>query len=334
MADSTQLLRQWKMLQSLSRHRHGLSLKDLAHDFEASERTILRDLNLLKRVGFPLLNDTARHGKNLWRINRDDNWANIHLNFEEATALALGQQFFEGLAGTPFWKNADEAFKKIKSTLSETALNHLRKIAGTLYIKHGTLVDYTPRAQLIDDINVAIEDRLMSNMTYQSLRTTEPVTIYDVYPYALVFHKSALYLIAYSKDHDAIRTFKVDRISEFRHLQLKFPQPVDFDPEKHLEYSFGIFSSKDDPQLIRIRFTAKVKRLLEEKVYHTSQKLIPQKDGSVIVEYTLTTLEEIRSWILSYGHHAQVLEPIELIDAVKKEVDLMSKIYGKAKLHG
>ncbi len=136
---------------------------------------------------------------------------------------------------------------------------------------------------------LAIEERRLTVMTDQSLRSTEPVSLCDIHPYALVHHKGAHYIIAWSKDHGEIRTFRVDRVSKVDHLKLQFTRPTEFDPETYLEHSFGIFTSDAPPQTVRVRFASGVIRILEEKRFHPSQHLLPQRDGSLIAEYTRST---------------------------------------------
>ncbi|HET6424903.1 MAG TPA: WYL domain-containing protein [Planctomycetaceae bacterium] len=240
----------------------------------------------------------------------------LSFTLEEAAALYLGRQFLEGLAGTLFWTGAQSAFKKIQSALGDAALQHLQKLATAFYLQSHAITDYSARADLIDQLMVAIEERRLTVITYHSLKSTEPVSLYDIHPYALIHHKSALYLIAWSKDHGEIRTFKVDRVSNAEHYDLKFTRPENFDPATHLEHSFGIFAGDGPPQKVRVRFAAPVARILEEKRFHPSQAISPPQQGWVTAEFTLSALEEFSSWILSFGPMAEVLEPVSLRDQV------------------
>ncbi|WP_339674692.1 WYL domain-containing protein, partial [uncultured Gimesia sp.] len=92
-------------------------------------------------------------------------------------------------------------------------------------------------------------------------------------------------------------------------------------------HSFGIFAEERAPQTIRIRFSPPVVRILQEKKFHSSQRLSYKNDGSVIAEYQLTGFEEIRSWLLSFGRHARVLEPTDLVEMIRDELDLMINVY-------
>ncbi len=54
MSNSTPLLRQWTLLRILSARRQGVTLKELAQEANVSPKTIQRDLNLLRRLAFPI----------------------------------------------------------------------------------------------------------------------------------------------------------------------------------------------------------------------------------------------------------------------------------------
>lgn len=336
MAESLQLMRQWRILQGLSARRYGMTVKELADEGEVTTRTILRDLNLLKAVGFPIRESVGAHGRKHWRINAEVGIAQLQFTLEEAAALYLGRQFLEAFAGTLFWQGAQSAYGKIRIALSDQTIDYLEKLASTVHLHALQYVDYTNRAELIDNLMMAAEECRVTVITYQSLRSTEPVTLYDIHPYAIVFHKGALYLIAKSLQHKQVRTFKVDRISEVEVQSglMKFKRPQDFDPQSFLEHSFGIFSSNAPPRPVRVHFPQVVVRILQEKQFHPSQKLFEQADGSVIAEFTLSTFEEFRSWLLSFGPQARVLEPEDLVTQIRADIEAMGQLYQESLING
>ncbi|MCI0540750.1 MAG: WYL domain-containing protein [Verrucomicrobiales bacterium] len=316
MPDQPAILRHWILLRSLGARRQGATLRDLAVEHDVSQKTILRDLELLRSIGFPLMHSTSDHGRRHWKLDGKSGLAQLSFTLEEAAALYLGRQFLEPLAGTDFFHGAQSAFAKIHATLGDAPLRHLEKLAAAFYHTTNGLADYSHKGELTDDLVRAIEDRRLTAITYQSLRATEPVTHYDIHPYAIVWHKQALYLIAHSCDHNAIRTFKVDRISAAEVQELQFTRPPNFDPRKLLAGSFGIFEGDGPTQTVRIRFSRQVARPVSERTHHPTQRLLPQPDGTLVAEFDLSSFEELTSWILSWGQHAEVLEPPNLREQI------------------
>ena len=320
MPDQPTILRHWLLLRSLAARRQGATLRDLAAEHGTSEKTIHRDLLLLQRVGFALVHTTGEHGRKHWRLDGPSGLTRLTFTLEEAAALYLGRQFLEPLAGTDFFHGAQSAFAKIRSSLGDAPLLHLQKLAAAFYHKTHGLADYSRQGRLIDDLMRAVEDRRLTAIEYQSLRSTEPVTHFDIHPYAIVWHNRALYLIAHSAGHAAIRTFKIDRISAVELQELQFNRPPDFDPQKLLAGSLGIFQGDGPTQTVRIRFSRQAARPVAERTQHPTQRLTPQPDGTLLAEFDLADFHELSSWILSWGDLAEVLAPPALREHLRQSL--------------
>lgn len=289
------------------------------------EKTVRRDIEAFQRVGFPIAETVGQSGRKSYRIDPEKNQPGMSFAFDEAIALYLGQQFMEPLAGTIFWDAAQKAFKKIRSTLGKEALKYVERFEPIFHQTMAGTSDYSRKAELIDTLMQGIEDRRATFITYQSLRATEPVT-YDVYPYGLTYHRGSLYLIGHAPQHDAIRHWKVDRIEDAKLEELRFNRPEDFDLEAHFAKSFGVFQGDGDVH-IKVRFASPVARYVEESKWHASQKLTKQTDGSLLAEFDLDGTEEIMRWVLSFGRHAEVIDPEELRREIQQELQALMHTY-------
>ncbi len=291
---------------------------------EVHEKTIRRDLRLFKQIGFPVDEEPGPRGRKAWRMQGAPGFPEIGFRFDEALALYLGRRFLEPLAGTPVWEAAQSAFRKVRACLSRSSLAYLDKMLSSLHATGGGN-DYSARGETIDALMQAIEDRKTCILLYQSLRATEPVE-YEVSPYGLIYHRGSLYVVGYSRDHDELRHFKVDRIAEVVGGGFPFNYPENFSLAQHLAGSFGVYHSRGDV-LVRIRFHASVARYVQEKTWHASQRLARQKDGSLLAEFRLSDTEEIKHWILGFGHKALVLEPEPLRQEMIEEAASMLTSY-------
>lgn len=332
MRDSLPLRRQWTLVQTLASRRLGVTVRELAKEMGASEKTIRRDLETLQGVGFPLEEIIETYGRKRWRITpTPQNPPQVSFDLEEVAALYLGRRFLEPLAGTMFWKGAQKAFSKVRSFLGDNALRHLEKMAAAWHQTTFGHSDYAKQAELIDDLMMSIEDQKFTLITYQSARATEPVT-HEVYPYGLVCHRHALYLIAFDSELREVRNYKVNRIESVAIQPLKqYTKPKDFQLEATLQNAFGIFLSDGPKQTVRVRFFPPVVRFVQEHHWHPSQILTPQRDGSVIAEFHLTALEEIKSWIQSFGANALVLEPETLRQQILEDLLKLQELYESPK---
>jgi len=304
------LVRQWLLLGALGSRPEGTTVKELMGELGVSEKTVRRDLECLGAAGFPLQETVGAHGRKTWRIDPAKARPGMTFTFDEALALYLARRFLEPLAGTAIWEAASRGLRKIRACLRPEALRYVDRFA-TLFHQTGVgQSNYAAKAECLDRLMIGIEDRKAVFITYQSLQATEPVT-YDVYPYGLVRHGNSLYMVGHAPQHDQIRHWKIDRVQNVELTDFPFQPPEGFKLRDHLAKSFGIWEGHGDV-CVKIRFSPAVARYVQEKRWHESQRLTPQPDGSLLAQFRLSSTEEIKSWVLSFGKEAEVLEPEEL----------------------
>lgn len=321
------LERQWMILRMLSARHFGATVKELASEFSVDEKTIRRDLTLLQNLGFAVTARAGKHGRNHWQLSGNTGLPELRFDISEVLALYLGRTLLQPLAGTIVWESAQTALAKIRAHLGEPALHYLNQLGRLIHRTSFRDSRYDQKADLIDALMVAIEDQRIAFITYQSARSTEPLT-YDVYPYGLVWHRGSLYLVAQSRQHgDEIRIFKVDRLSQVNVEQLKFQRPEDFDLRTYLRNTLGIFHQDGLPQRVVLRFAPDVARYVEEHCWHASQRLTRLPDGWLRVEFELSSLEEVKTWVLSFGAKAVAEQPEELRKSLRSELELMLAVY-------
>ena len=71
---------------------------------------------------------------------------------------------------------------------------------------------------------------------------------------------------------------------------------------------------------VRILFDARWAGYIAERTWHPSQSLTPRERGRVELAMEVGGIDELRTWILSFGDGALVLEPAALRDAVTREL--------------
>jgi predicted DNA-binding transcriptional regulator YafY len=145
----------------------------------------------------------------------------------------------------------------------------------------------------------------------------------------LVYHRGSLYLVGRAPQYDELRHWKVDRMQKADLAELRFNLPEGFDLHRHLKDSFGVFHG-DENICVRVRFSPEVATYVLESKWHDSQKLVRQKDGSVLAEFQLSHTEEIKRWILSFGANAVVLEPKGLRKDILTELQTLADAYSQS----
>ena len=323
MPESSQLLRQWKLLRILDASHSGCTLRELVDETEVSEKTVRRDLKVLQQ-NFEIT-EQLHDGVKRWKMPPLGEQMGFQLT--ELMSLHMSQQFLEPLVGTPFWEGNRSVFRKVQGALGDNAVRYIEKLqAAVLSTKVGA-GNYEHRGEMIDKLMIAIEDRKVTLIVYRSMQATEPVE-QEVYPLGLIHHRGSLYLIAWSSRREEVRNFKVDRVEDVDVQNLKYTVPADFDLSDWLGKCFGVWrSGSDDLQTIRIHFSRETARYVQESTWHESQQFEPQPDGSVIAEFQLPDTTEIKRWIMSFGPGATVLKPESLVDEIADDVAAMNIAY-------
>ena len=91
--------------------------------------------------------------------------------------------------------------------------------------------------------------------------------------------------------------------------------------------TLGIFHTDGPPQRVVIHFAPEVARYVQEHHWHESQRLTRRSDGSLQAEFELSSLQEVQSWVLSFGAKAVVEEPEELRRMVVREPESLVATY-------
>ena len=246
MHDRTPIHRQWLLLKSLSARRHGQTLREMAADAGVNTKTIRRDLDLFRDLGFPLEETTGAFGRKTWVMKSPCDQPPLSFRFDEALALYLSRRLLEPLAGTLFWDATQSAFRKIRASLGEPALAYAERMACFFHPTTVGVSDYSRKAKLLDELTVAIEESHAAHLLYQSDRATEPA-FRDVYPYGFIYHHASIYLVALDPVADWIKHYKVDRVEAVEVSTFPFQRPPDFDIAAHLSPSFGVYLSDGVP---------------------------------------------------------------------------------------
>ncbi|MEW8978957.1 MAG: WYL domain-containing protein [Symbiobacterium sp.] len=282
-------------------------VEDLARRFSVTPRSIYRDLAFLEESGVPVIRENGR----IW-VDESYRVRPVQFQPDEVLALMAALDFAERklpLAG----KAAQSAREKLLAVLPRPQQEVASEVNRTLVIDPIQAYSLPPSPDVEAACRAAVEGPHRLRILYQALSAEEP-TERVVRPYGLAFRGTALYLIGYCELRQEIRIFRANRILEAQVLSSTFERPADFDLEEYLRDVWGI---EFGPLMhVRVWFDRRVARLVQETVWHPSQQVEKQPDGSVIVRMETRGTGELARWLAGFGGSAQVLEPPQLREAV------------------
>ncbi|TDD29374.1 WYL domain-containing protein, partial [Nonomuraea terrae] len=199
---SARLLRLLSLLQS----RRDWSGADLAERLGIGHRTVRRDIERLRALGYPVHSTPGVAGG--YRLGAGARLPPLLLDDEEAVAVALGLRTAAGGTVTGIEETSLRALAKLEQVLPE----RLRRRVNTLQThtvrvnRDGPTVD----ADVLSRMAAACRDREQLRFDYtgqngeSALRGAEP--------HSLVARGNRWYLVAWDADRRDWRTFRADRI--------------------------------------------------------------------------------------------------------------------------
>ena len=311
-----QLARQWQLVQRLARSRTGAHVDELAELVECTRRTVYRDLDALNLAGFPVTSE-RRDGRTYYRFVDTYRIGDVPFTADEVLALAFGEDLLRTLEGTVFHDSIRSALAKIRTGLGPELAEYLARLGQAFRVLPGPHKNYARFRDTIRALNDAVVARRTVRMRYRTGRTGKTATR-DLDPYRVWYRQGGLYVVGLDHLSDEIRTFAVDRIGALEPSERRFRVREGFDFDAYIGGSFGVVA---EPAVkVRIRFEGTWVDYVAERTWHPSQALLRLADGGLELAMQVGGGSELRSWILSFGPGAEVLEPETLRAEVAKDL--------------
>jgi predicted DNA-binding transcriptional regulator YafY len=297
----------------------GLSVKELISKCGVSKRTIYRDLIALENeLGIPIWENKNKRG------------------------------IVEGYCLPPISFTPLEAMRVFLSLRLMLNYSHIydQTTAGT-FMKLNTVIPWPLRQQNqscleyleklprnektinnLDSLASAWMSRRRVRFRFQEITDNKPTErIFDIYFIEPGVWGHSTYLIGYCHLKNTIYTYKTDRIiGDVIQEKESYDIPPDFNALDYLE-SVWTIQNERETMITKLLFNSKIKEAVKNTVWHPSQELQCQSDGSVIMTLKVRNTLDFRSWILGWGPDVEVLEPENLRKSVILACKELQNIY-------
>jgi predicted DNA-binding transcriptional regulator YafY len=203
-------------LLSLLQGRRDWPGGELAERLEVSGRTIRRDIERLRGLGYPVESLTGPAGG--YRLRAGTAMPPLLLDDDESIAIAVGLRTAAGASVTGIEEHAIRALVKLEQVLPA----HLRRRVAALGSATVTVPVGGPTVdpQHLSVIAAACRDSECLRFGYR--RRDGADSRREVEPHSLVNRGRRWYLVAWDRRRDAWRTFRVDRLARPASAGLRF----------------------------------------------------------------------------------------------------------------
>lgn len=327
MSDSSQVERQLVILQIMSSNKRSFTVEEIhsalkKNGIDVSIKTVERDMLTISSNFY--VKTGERDGKETFTADKYF-VENISMSYQELFSLYFTREILKPYLGT---EEGDTAYKILDSIILKTpgiAKPYIDSLKNTLKVE---VFGVHPERDLDQDLMKKLKDAIAEEKTieieYNSFSSDEIVDR-KVDPYFMEISEGRWKVVGYCHLRKSIRSFRLSRIRRMKMINEKFSRPEYF----YEEYKKGKFDklNGDDIQEIVIRFSGNSAKFIREYEIDKADELVEEADGKLIFIRKAPYTSEIEKWVMSFGAEAEVLEPKNLKESVKKQVVKMTERY-------
>lgn len=296
--------------------RAGVTLDDVAERFGISKRTAQRIMQALEAQFVDTKSGFDEDGRKRWRLQTGALRDLLTLTSNELAALDLS---IETLERNALGIEADELRRLREKILALVPRNKMARVETdheALLEAQGLASRPGPAARIAPEIASTISTALKSSqrlrIVYRSRGSANP-TARVVEPYGVLIGIRR-YLVARPKadTKDALRYYVAERILSAELTSEAFVRDPGFDIEQHAKKAFGAFQNDAEYGEVIWRFAPDVAAHARAFLFHPTQVLEDQPDGSLIVRFNASGHLEMCWHLYMWGDRVEVLAPATL----------------------
>jgi predicted DNA-binding transcriptional regulator YafY len=308
---SSRLLRLLSLLQS----RRQWSGRDLSERLEIDARTVRRDVEKLRELGYPVRASSGLGGG--YQLGAGTSMPPVLLSDDEAVAVAFALRTAAGSVG-----KMEETAIGLLAKLDQVLPNRLRKRASALHAVTISLASAqnVPPVDVLSRIASACRDHMKIKFSYKdrdgqsSSRTIEPLR--------LAHTGSRWYLVAWDTQREDWRTFRVDRIDRLiatgpQFVPRKFPEDIATYVQRSIRYVSYRYR-------MRLRLQGTVETL-QKQVPRWCGPLEAAEDGTCILNAGADSIEMLAAMLVMTQADFEILDAHELVPELRKIVARLAR---------
>jgi predicted DNA-binding transcriptional regulator YafY len=268
--------------------------QDLAQVFEVSQRTVYRDIQALCEAGVPVVTLPGQG----YALTSGYFLPPLMFTGLEAGALALGAEYIARTLDAPFRTAAESAQAKLGNALTAETRRELREVQEAVAFVYP---DAAPAHHHLRELRDAILGRRVLRITYHSYG--RPLAEdRDVEPYGLLHFGQAWQLLAYCRQRQAPRMFRLDRIDQV------VPLNEHFEHSNNVRQHFAARGSSSATEVVEVRVASRALRwLLEERPYGLLEQ---QSEGQFTrLRFEVYDPERLVRWLMKWAGDVEIVSP-------------------------
>ncbi len=285
--------------------REQVSGAELAKRLEVNSRTVQRYIARLQDLCIPV--ESSRGVGGAYRLRPGFRLPPMLFTDEEAFALTLGLRALRHLGLAAFAPATEGAAAKLGRVLPDSLRESANAVEEVVAIEPGPWVISTS-AELLIRLCTAIRTRLRVTFAYSSHEGA--LSRREVEPYGIVHMDGRWYMVGRCLLRQALRTFRLDRVSDLEVTEETCERPAGFDAKTYLRRAMPFV---DAGYSIEVWLDVPVQQL--ESHFAAHRVMMAGENGGTTLKCARSSLEPFAAMLLSLNCPIVVRQPQELKEA-------------------
>ena len=318
----TKLLHLMKIMLDKSDEQNPITMPEIiselaAYDIHAERKSIYNDLEILRQYGLDVI--TVKTKVRGYYIG--------HRQFELPELKLLVDAVQSSRFITE--KKSKELITKLSSLTSQAQAADLKR---QIFVA-GRPKSFNEQAfYSVDAIHTAVNSGKKVTFKYFDYNVQKKRVFrkdgaaYEVTPITLCWDSDKYYLVAFNAEHNELRNYRVDRMSDVDVLDSKGDN-YNMSKSKiaeHIKGMFGMFGG----EVVRAKLAfadSFVNVVLD--YFGKSTRIIPKDDGQFEVTVDVTVSPVFLGWVFQFGGKAKIISPDSLVDSMRELIATNAVFY-------
>jgi predicted DNA-binding transcriptional regulator YafY len=299
-----------------------LTAAQIADSLEISVRTVYRYIDALCASGVPVVAESGHDGG--IRILESFKETPLFFNSVELKALADAFKFAQG-AGYPYTEELESALTKVENGLQDEQRDELYRQTSGLDVISTARPPYV--VPLLRDLEQAAKDGRTVRIAYRKANA-EQEGEREIDPYGLAYDRNEWYTVAFCHRSQAMRTFRVDRITRLEPTVARFEKPERFSASAYFRDQSEREREADGPlTVIRIEGEPDTLNVVCGH-WHMRHYLIERTNREARFLLDVPTMNKyLPVYLMTFGTAIRIREPLALKRRVQEMASAIAQHY-------
>lgn len=292
----------------------GLSIDDIRETFEVSRRTAERMRDAV-RDAFPQIEEFLEpDGRKRWRLPPGTTGRMADPTVDDIAALHRAAELARQSGDGATAEHLDRLSDRLRARLSGPLRARLEPDIGALLEADGVALRPGPREQIPRETLNALREAILAGVWIDVDHRVRATGLLSrqarLGPLAMLLGEGRQYLVAYSAWASEVRLFALAGLERIEMTKDSFERPADFDLTAWMQRSFGVW--QEEVYDVEWRFSPEAAPDARLYLFHPTQEMIDEPDGSLTVKFRAGGLREMCWHLFRWGNAVEVITPKKL----------------------